>query len=152
MSSSRRSMDLRASPANYRAGSFRTIRPEGRCVNGDGALAALEGFDYGDSLENAYITYSYVTFLRYILRRKSPRGNAIPPPGFRPHASFNSDVQCGHRSALMAILEQQYGQSLVVGTAGAGAGCRFNRFTWRMSRKMAKATMRKSITVLRNSP
>ena len=35
-----------------------------------------------------------------------------------PYAAFSSDVQCGHRVALIGMLDRQYRHSLVVGTAG----------------------------------
>jgi hypothetical protein len=59
-------------------------------------------------------------------------------------------VQLGQRVALIGIAEKQYGHSLVAGAA-AGTGF-FHRFTWRITRKITNATIKKSITVFRNNP
>jgi PPM family protein phosphatase len=63
---------------------------------------------------------------------------------------LSSDVQCPQRVALIGMLIWQYGQSFVVGAA-ATTGF-FSRFIALMTTKMAKATIRKSITVLMNTP
>ena len=63
---------------------------------------------------------------------------------------FNSDVQFGQRVALMEIVLKQYGQSLVVGSAGAGAF--FNLFAIFTMRKITKAMIRKSIMDCTKTP
>ena len=47
------------------------------------------------------------------------------------------------------MVVKQYGQSLVAGSAGAGAGFLFKRLTPLISRKMTRAIMRKSIIFLK---
>jgi hypothetical protein len=61
------------------------------------------------------------------------------------------EVQFGQRVAWSAIVLTQKGQFLVDG-AGSAPGCRLNRFTCRIRRKMANATIRKSKTVCRKIP
>lgn len=61
-----------------------------------------------------------------------------------------SDVQCGQRLALIATVEQHLGHSLVVGSAGGGA--LLSRFICLITRKMAKATITKSSSVLMKIP
>ena len=63
---------------------------------------------------------------------------------------FNSDVQFGQRFALIEIALKQYGQSFVVGSVTRTGF--FSLLTDLMIRKITKATMVKSITVLRNTP
>src|SRR5262249_11075110 len=84
------------------------------------------------------------------LRQTSHPPSRVLGVSERVHAR-SSDVQCGHRVAFRGTAEMQYGHSFVVGEA-AGSGFLVKRLTWRIKRKMAKATMRKSMTVLRNSP
>jgi hypothetical protein len=70
------------------------------------------------------------------------------------YAVFNSEVQLGQREALMAILEKQNGQSLVVGAAatfGASARRRMLLIA-RMRRKTAKATIKKVMMLLMKAP
>jgi hypothetical protein len=61
-------------------------------------------------------------------------------------------VQNAQRFALIGTAERQCGHSFVVGAAGAGSSFLFRRFTFRMSRKTAKATMRKLMIVLMKTP
>jgi hypothetical protein len=63
---------------------------------------------------------------------------------------LTSEVQCGQRVALIGICDRQCGQSLVVGAAGASS-CFFSvkRLTCFINKKMAKATIKKSMTVFR---
>ena len=75
------------------------------------------------------------------------RGAADPS---QPRAPLNSLVQCGQRVALIGIVMAHAGQSFETGSA-AGAG----RFIWLIAfttRKMAKATMRKSISRVMKLP
>src|SRR5882762_12040616 len=65
-------------------------------------------------------------------------------------AGFKSDVQCGHLAALIGMLVAQKRHSVIEGASGSGL--RFIRFICRTTRKMAKATIRKSTTVPRNAP
>ena len=79
------------------------------------------------------------------------------PPGTLPvcptlYAAFTSEVQWEQRVALMGIGDRQYRHSLVVGAAGPNSGFRAIRLTCRTMRKIANATMMKSITVLANIP
>jgi len=59
-------------------------------------------------------------------------------------------VQFGQRVALIGMVVKQCGHSFVVGSAGAGCG--FIRFIVRTIRKMTKATMMKSMMVVRKMP
>jgi hypothetical protein len=61
-------------------------------------------------------------------------------------------VQWGQRVALIEIVDRQYGHSFVVGSAGSSSSFRSSRLIWRTIKKIAKATMTKSITVLMNNP
>ena len=56
-------------------------------------------------------------------------------------------MHCGQRLALSGIMLAQNGHSL-----GPAPGFRIHRFTWCTSRKIAKATITKVITVFRNRP
>src|SRR5277367_1748840 len=62
----------------------------------------------------------------------------------------NCDVQFGQRVAGIGIIVWQNGHSFVVGDAGAG--WRFIRFACFTTIKIINATIRKSTTVLMNSP
>jgi hypothetical protein len=65
-------------------------------------------------------------------------------------AVFKSEVQCGHRVALIGMLDRQNAHSRV---EGAGSSClRFILLICLITRKITKATSRKSITVPRNTP
>jgi hypothetical protein len=68
------------------------------------------------------------------------------------YALFNSEVQLGQRVAWMGIAVKQKEQSLVVGTAGGASSCLFKRLILRITIKMAKATIRKLMIVLMNTP
>ena len=81
-------------------------------------------------------------------KRVGWRRTVRPVRQARPSAP--TDVQCGHRFALSGMAEVQNGHSFVV--TGAGASARFSRFICLTTMKMAKATIRKSTTVLRNTP
>jgi hypothetical protein len=59
-------------------------------------------------------------------------------------------VQELQRVAFSGMAAQQYGHSRVLG--GAGAGCRFIRFTCRTSRKITNATIMKFSTLLMKMP
>ena len=65
---------------------------------------------------------------------------------------YRPEVQWGHFVALIGIDEKQYGQSFEVGTAGGAASCLLSLFIAFTSKKTAKATIRKVMTVLRNTP
>jgi hypothetical protein len=54
--------------------------------------------------------------------------------------------------ALRGIANEQNGHSLVIGAAAAACGWRAIRSMSRTSKKRAKATMMKPITVLRKTP
>ena len=62
------------------------------------------------------------------------------------------DVHMGQRTALMGISLAHWGQFLVVGSAGGASSLRLAAFMLLTSMKMAKATMRKLITVLMKTP
>ena len=64
----------------------------------------------------------------------------------------SSEVQCAQRVALMGMLLRQWGHSLVVGSAGGASSSRFSLLMPLMSRNTAKATIRKLITALMNTP
>ena len=64
---------------------------------------------------------------------------------------YSAEVQFGQRVALIAIVLMQKGHSFVVSSAAAGFSI-CSLFKLLMSRKTAKATMRKLITELINSP
>jgi hypothetical protein len=65
-------------------------------------------------------------------------------------AGFNSEVQCGHRVALIEMVDRQNAHSR---GAGAGSSClRFILLICLITRKITKPTIRKSITVPRNNP
>ena len=85
---------------------------------------------------------------RKIARELFPRGPAVATQVDRYAAKL--EVQFGHRLARIEIAEQQYGQSFVVGLAGAGVLLR--RLTCRISRNTAIATITKSNTALKNIP
>ncbi len=89
-------------------------------------------------------------------KRRGTRPEAFlgEPSPYLPnrYAALSSEVQCGQRVALMGMLKRQYEHSLVEGAAGAGFGWRCILLICRTSKKIANATIRKSITVLRNSP
>ena len=73
----------------------------------------------------------------------------LPPSLILDHV-FNSDVQFGQRVALMGIAVKQNEHSFV---EGSGAGGSFlTLFTFFITRKTEKATMRKLIMVLINTP
>jgi hypothetical protein len=60
-------------------------------------------------------------------------------------------VHCGHRVALIAIVETQYGHSFVTGAAGAsGASPLLSRLTYFTSTKTVNATIRKPMMSLMN--
>ena len=61
-------------------------------------------------------------------------------------------MQFGHRVALMGMLEQHFGQSLVVGALGGSVSARFMRFIALMTMKMQNATITKSRHTLMNMP
>jgi hypothetical protein len=62
-------------------------------------------------------------------------------------------VQLGHLTALIDMVEKQYGHSFVEGAAGAGAGASlFNLFIFFIKIKIEKATIRKLTTVFKNAP
>src|SRR5215471_7707677 len=66
----------------------------------------------------------------------------------------NCDVHCGHRLALMEIVEAQNGHSLVV-AAAAGAGCsviRWMRLTCLTSTNTANAMIRNVMTSFNTCP
>jgi hypothetical protein len=65
-------------------------------------------------------------------------------------AVLRSDAQCPHFVALSGTLIKQCGQSLTV-AAAAGAGL-FKRFMSLITRKIANATITKSMIVLMNAP
>ena len=69
--------------------------------------------------------------------------------GAKTYEAAKSDVQWPQRVALIGTGVQQYGQSLVV---GAATSFFFSRLICLITRKIAKATMRKSSTVLMNAP
>src|SRR5213593_1176515 len=78
---------------------------------------------------------------------------AGPPRSAHFHSSYafaaaSSDVQCAQRTALSGTLIAQYGHSRVV----VAAGFAVQRFTCRISRNTANATIRKFSTVLMNIP
>ena len=62
-----------------------------------------------------------------------------------------SEVHCEQRTAFAGIALKQNGHSLVAGGGGAGAGF-LKRFSCRITRKIANATITKLITVLTNWP
>jgi hypothetical protein len=55
---------------------------------------------------------------------------------------YTADVQCAHFTALIGMVDKQYGQSLVVG--GPAGGSFFSRFTCFTSMKITNAMMMKS--------
>jgi len=57
-----------------------------------------------------------------------------------------SEVQLGHRVALIAMVLKQKGHSLVVGSAGGTASFRCRLLIPLISRKTAKATIKKLMT------
>jgi hypothetical protein len=61
-------------------------------------------------------------------------------------------VQAGQRTAWRGIAVKQNGQSFVVGAGREGAGALLRRLTCLTSRKIAKDTIRKSITLLAKRP
>src|SRR5438309_8650779 len=64
---------------------------------------------------------------------------------------LRSAVQWAHFIALTGIADRQWGQSLVIGAAAAGAGsCK--RLTCLMTRKTANATIKKLRILLRKMP
>jgi hypothetical protein len=54
--------------------------------------------------------------------------------------------------ALSGIIERQWGQSLVVGSAGGASSCLFILFIPLMSMNTEKATIRKLMMVLKKAP
>ncbi len=83
---------------------------------------------------------------------RHPTRNAKILLELRSYAASSCDVQFGRRVALIGMLEQQKEQSLVVGAAGGSSSFRFSRFIALTTRKIAKAMIMKSITVLMKSP
>src|SRR5690606_22606195 len=71
-----------------------------------------------------------------------------------PEQVQSSDVQCGQRVARIEMAWQQRGHSRVSGVAGASGAAfsRCRRLMARISRKTAKATIRKLMTAFRNRP
>ena len=86
------------------------------------------------------------------LRRAKPE-HRVPNSGSRapsPESAYSADVQFGHFLAAIGIAVAQCGQSFVVGAAaGAGRRSALTHFT---TMKIAKATIRNSMIVFRNTP
>src|SRR5579862_1011024 len=94
-------------------------------------------------------SYSGFATISTISKPTAQRRN-FPQASRSSFYAVSCDVQFGQRLAAIGIAVAQYEQSLVFGAA-AGAGL-FQRFTIRMSRKIAKATIRKSMMLFRNTP
>ena len=62
-----------------------------------------------------------------------------------------SEVQCGHRVALIGIVIEQNGHSFETGAAEPGFG-RFRLLIARTRRKMENATIRKLMTSVTKAP
>src|SRR5512139_145166 len=86
--------------------------------------------------------------------RKPRRSSTLPLrlPDPQRMAAQSCEVQFGQRLAGMGMAVQQKGHSFVVGAAAGAGASRFILFMPRITRKIAKATIRKLMMVLTNTP
>ena len=71
---------------------------------------------------------------------------------FFTHSYVSAEVHWGHRVALIEMVLKRWGHSLVVGSAGGASCCCLNLFILLTRINTARETIKKLITVLRNTP